>query len=183
MASTSSVFGQVIHFVYTWLPKTAKNIKGKKKGSRQCKKRVNFSQPLNDKSETSSTILAFLESSHGLPSTPNASKVLILRSLPKGQAELSEEFSSCNLEVVGCKFLSNEKKMSKRSALKRWLRKKTNDVHEENIDYDGQFNGARHYLCSKEVFECSPKLDGKELTENIFSKIFPLTSKSCIRCL
>ena len=160
MASTQGVFGQVIHFVYTWLPKTTGNYKRKRKDFRQSKKPENISQ------KTSSPMLAFMRSSQGLPSTPNASKVLILRALPntcKGQEELSEDLSPCNLQVVGYKFLSNEKKMSKRSALKKWLRRKANDVFPRNIYCDGQFGNSRHILCSRELFECSLKLDGKPL--------------------
>lgn len=164
MDSASNIFGQVIHYVYSWLPKTAKKSREKKKDSRQCKKRVNFSQPLcGDKSEASYPTLGILKSSHGLPSTPNSSNVLLLHSLPdicEGQGVFSQEFSNCKLEIVGYKFLSNEKKISKRSALKRWLRQKTNVVHEENIHYDGQFYGRRHDLCCKEIYECSPRLAG-----------------------
>ena len=160
MASTQGVFGQVIHFVYTWLPKTTGSYKRKRKDFRQSKKPENISQ------KTSSPMLAFMRSSQGLPSTPNASKVLILRALPntcKGQEELPEDLSSCNLQVVGYKFLSYEKKMSKRSALKKWLRRKANDVFPRNIYCDGQFGNSRHILCSRELFECSLKLDGKSL--------------------
>ena len=156
MASTQGVFGQVIHFVYTWLPKTTGNYKRKRKDFRQSKKPENISQ------KTSSPMLAFMRSSQGLPSTPNASKVLILRALPN-TCKGKEEVSSCNLQVVGYKFLSNEKKMSKRSALKKWLRRKANDVFPRNIYCDGQFGNSRHILCSRELFECSLKLDGKPL--------------------
>ncbi|CAH3134954.1 unnamed protein product [Pocillopora meandrina] len=162
MASTQGVFGQVIHFVYTWLPKTTGNYKRKRKDFRQSKKPENISQ------KTSSPMLTFMRSSQGLPSTPNASKVLILRALPntcKGQEELSEDLSSCNLQVVGYKFLSNEKKMSKRSALKKWLRRKANDVFPRNIYCDGQFGNGRHVLCSRELFERSLKLDDSKLQD------------------
>ncbi|XP_078373657.1 uncharacterized protein LOC144657226 [Oculina patagonica] len=158
MDSASSIFGQVIHFVYTWLPETVRNARERKKASRQSKKRVNFSQPVKDKSETSLPI-AVLKSSHGLPSTPNTSNVLLLRSLPntcQGREGFSQEFSTCNLEVVGYKFLSNEKKISKRSALKRWLRQRTNVV--QTAHFDGQFYGGSHDLCRREIFECSPRL-------------------------
>ena len=55
MASASNIVGQVIHYVHTWLLKTAKNASGRKKDFRKCKKRVNFSQPLTlkEKSEIS----------------------------------------------------------------------------------------------------------------------------------
>ncbi|PFX32873.1 uncharacterized protein LOC111346014 [Stylophora pistillata] len=162
MASSTGVLGQVAHFVYIWLPKTTGNINKKRKDFRQSKKRVNISEPLGDKTETSSPMLAVLKSSQGLPSTPNTSKVLILRASPntcKGQEEQSEDLFTCNLQVVGYKFLSNEKKMCKRSALKRWLQRKTNAVYQENISCDGQFGSGRHNLCSKELFECSLKLD------------------------
>ena len=167
MDSTSSIFGQVIHFVYTWLPETVKNVRERKKDSRQSKKRVNFSQPVKDESETSFPI-AVLKSSHGLPSTPNCSNVLLLRSSPNTCQEretFSQEFSNCNLEVVGYKFLSNEKKISKRSALKRWLRRRTNVVHEETAHFEGQFYGGSHDLCRREIFECSPRLAGKPHNE------------------
>ena len=162
----SSVFGQVIHYVYTWLPETAKNSRRSKKDSRQCnKKRVNFSQSVKDLSE-SSLPLAALKSSHGLPSTPNISKLILLQSLPNtchgGQEGLSQEYPCCNLEIVGYKFLSNEKKTSKRSALKRWLRQRTNIVHEKSVHFDGRFGyGGRHDLCYREVIQCSPRLGGK----------------------
>ena len=158
MNSVSNTFGRVIHYVYTWLPRTAKNAKEPRKKDRQCKKRVNFSQPLKEKSEISYHTLEGLKSSHGLPSTPNGSKVILLHSLANGY----EEFSSCNLEVVGCKFLSTEKKISKRSALKKWLRQRTNVVRNENFHFDERFYaGRRHDLCCREVFECSPRLAGK----------------------
>lgn len=174
MDSASSIFGQVIHFVYTWLPETVKNARERKKASRQCKKRVNFSQPVKDKSETSLPI-AVLKSSHGLPSTPNTSNVLLLRSLPDTCQEregFSQEFSTCNLEVVGYKFLSNEKKISKRSALKRWLRQRTNVVHEETAHFDGQFYGGSHDLCRREIFECSPRLAGEPYKEQSYLLAF-----------
>lgn len=160
---SSSVFGQVIHFVYTWLPETVNNARERKKNSQQSKKRVNFSQPVKDKSETSLPI-AVLKSSHGLPSTPNCSNVLLLKSSPstcQGQEGFSQEFSSSNLEVVGYKFLSNEKKISKRSALKRWLRQRSNTVHNGTTHFGGQFYGGSHDLCRREIFECSARLAGK----------------------
>ena len=164
MDPASSIFGQVIHYVYTWLPMTSKNPRKTKKDSRQCKKRVNCSQPLKDKSVTSLPIAA-LKCSHGLPSTPNSSNLLLLHSLPKacqGQDGFLQEFSCCNLEIVGYKFLSNEKKTSKRSALKRWLRQRTNVIHEETVHFDGRFGyRGRHDLCCREVFQCSPRLAGK----------------------
>lgn len=164
MDPASSIFGQVIHYVYTWFPMTAKNPRKSKKDSRQCKKRVNFSPPVKDKSETSLPIVT-LKSSHGLPSTPNSSNLLLLHSLPntcQGQEGFSQEFSNCNLEIIGYKFLSNEKKTSKRSALKRWLRQRTNVVHEEPVHFDGHFGyGGRHDLCYREVFQCSPRLAGR----------------------
>lgn len=168
MDPASSIFGQVIHYVYTWLPMTAKNSKRSKKDSRQCKKRVNFSQSAKDKSESSLPIAA-LKSSHGLPSTPNCSKLLLLHSLPgtcQGQEGFLQEYPCSNLEIVGYKFLSNEKKTSKRSALKRWLRQRTNVVHKETVHFDERFDyGGRHDLCCREVFECSPKLAGKALKQ------------------
>lgn len=163
MDPASSIFGQVIHYVYTWLPMTAKNSKRSKKDSRQCKKRVNFSQSAKDKSESSLPIAA-LKSSHGLPSTPNCSKLVLLHSIPgacQKQEIFSQEYPCSNLEIVGYKFLSNEKKTSKRSALKRWLSQRTNVVHKETVHFDeGLGYGGRHDLCSREVFECLPKLAG-----------------------
>lgn len=146
---------------------TTKNSRRSKKDSRQCKKRVNFSQPVKDKSESSLHIAA-LKSSHGLPSTPNCSKLLLLHSLPEtcqGQEGFLQELDPrSNLEIVGYKFLSNEKKTSKRSALKRWLRQRTNVVHKETVHFDERFGyGGRHDLCCREVFECSPRLAGKAL--------------------
>ena len=154
MAYVSNIVGQIYHYVYTWLPRTAENAKGGKKDSRKHKKRVNFSEPHKG-----------LKSSHGLPNTPTGSKVMLLRSLPNGcdqQGVLPQEFSSCNLNVIGRKFLTNEKKISKRSALKKWLRQRTNVVRCENFRLEEQFyTGGKHDLCFREVFECSPRLAGK----------------------
>lgn len=165
MASESNIFGEVINCVYTWIPKTPKNGKRPDKDSRKRKKRMNFSQPLNQKGEVSYRKLEGLESSHGLPSTPTGSKFMLLRSIPDKCTDhwrFSQKPSNCNLRVVGCKFLSNEKKISKRSALKKWLHQRTNVVHHENFHLHEQFSaGGRHTLCFREVFECSPRLAGK----------------------
>ena len=166
IVTASSVFGQVIHYVYTWLPETAKNSRRSKKDSR--KRRVNFSQSVKDKSEGSFPIPAS-KSSHGLPSTPNSSKFLLVHSLPDtcqgGEEGLSQDYSCCKLEIIGYKFLSSEKKTSKRSALKRWLGQRTNVVHEGTVHFDGRFGyGGRHDGCCREVFECSPRLAGKAVT-------------------
>ena len=165
MAYVSNVVGQMFHYVYTWLPRTAANVKERKKDSRKRKKRINFSQPLNEKNDISYIPLEDLKSSHGLPSTPTASKVMLFRSFPngcEGQGMFSQEFPSCSLNVVGRKFLSNEKKISKRSALKKWLRQRTNVVRSENFRLDEQFyTGGNHDLCFREVFECSPRFAGK----------------------
>ena len=159
MDPASSIFGQVIHYVYTWLPMKAKNSKRNKKDSRQCKKRVNFSQSAKDSESSLGSHV------HGFPSTPNCSKLFLLHSLPgtcQGQEGFLQEYPCSNLEIVGYKFLSNEKKTSKRSALKRWLRQRTNVVHKETVHFDEGFGyGGRHDLCSKEAFECLPKLAGK----------------------
>lgn len=70
-----------------------------------------------------------------------------------------------SLQSSGCwiQVFIKRKKMSKRSALKKWLRRKANDVFPRNIYCDGQFGNSRHILCSRELFECSLKLDGKPL--------------------
>ena len=165
MAYVSNIVGKMFHYVYTWLPRTAANVKEGKKDSRKRKKRVNFSQPITEKNDISYIPVEDLKSSHGLPSTPVGSKVMLFRSLAngcEGQGMLPQEFSSCNLNVVGRKFLSNEKKICKRSALKKWLRQRTNVVRSENFRLDEQFYvGGNHDLCSREVFECSPRLAGK----------------------
>ena len=173
MASTSNIVAQFIHYVYTWLPRTAKNARGRKKNSRKCKKRVNFSQPLTleEKSEISYHQLEGLKSSHGFPSTPTGPTDISLHSLVngcEGQERFSQEFSSCKLEVVGYKFLFKAKKLSKRSALKKWLRQRTNVVHNEKFHLEEQFcAGRRHDLCYREVFECSPKFAGKIYSESL----------------
>ena len=164
MNSAPTIVGQVIHCVYTWLPRTAKNkTKEQKKGHRGQKKRVNFSQQVKEQSEVNSRMLESYESSNRLPSTPDGPNVC-LHFLPKDYNEggvfSQQDFASCNLEVVGYKFLSNEKKISKRSALKKWLRRRTNVVHNENFHLDERSHGTRHELCFREVFECSPRLAG-----------------------
>ncbi|CAH3195730.1 unnamed protein product, partial [Porites evermanni] len=162
MNSASSIVGQVIHCVYTWLPRTAKNkTKERKKDPRGQKKCVNFSRIVKEQSETNYRTLESFKGSNRLPSTPDGSKVC-LHFLPKDYKEQSvfspQDFSSCNLEVVGYKFLSNEKKISKRSALKKWLRQRTNVVQNENFHLDERSHGTRHELCFREVFKCSPRL-------------------------
>lgn len=164
MNSASTIVGQVIHCVYTWLPRTAKNkTKEQKKGHQGQKKRVNFSQQVKEQSEVNSRMLESSKSSNRLPSTPDGPKVC-LHFQPKDYKEdgvfSQQDFASCNLEVVGYKFLSNEKKISKRSALKKWLLQRTNVVHNENFHLDEQSHGTRHELCFREVFECSPRLAG-----------------------
>lgn len=164
MNSASTIVGQVIHCVYTWLPRTPKNkTKEQKKGHQGQKKRVNFSQQVKEQSEVNSRMLESYKSSNRLPSTPDGPKVC-LHFLPKDYKEdgvfSQQDFSSCSLEVVGYKFLSNEKKISKRSALKKWLSQRTNVVHDENFHLDERPHGTRHELCFREVFECSPRLAG-----------------------
>ena len=164
MHSASTVVGKVIHYVYTWLPRTSKKYtKERKKDSRKRKRRVNFSQSVKDQGEINSRMLESVKSSNRLPSTPDGPKVC-LHFLPKDYKEdgvfSQQDFSSCNLEVVGYKFLSNEKKISKRSALKKWLCQRTNVVHNENFHLDERPHGTRHELCFREVFECSPRLAG-----------------------
>ena len=167
MNSASSIVGQVIHCVYTWLPRTAKNkTKERKKDPRGQKKCVNFSRIVKEQSETNYRTLESFKGSNRLPSTPDGPKVC-LHFLPKDYKEQSvfspQDFSSCNLEVVGYKFLSNEKKISKRSALKKWLRQRTNVVQNENFHLDERSHGTRHELCFREVFKCSPRLAGNKL--------------------
>ena len=164
MNSASTVVGKVIHYVYTWLPRTAKKYtKERKKDSRKRKRCVNFSQSVKDQGEINSRMLESVKSSNRLPSTPDGPKVC-LHFLPKDYKEdgvfSQQDFSSCNLEVVGHKFLSNEKKISKRSALKKWLCQRANVVHNENFHLDERPHGTRHELCFREVFECSPRLAG-----------------------
>ena len=164
MHSASIAVGKVIHYVYTWLPRTAKKYtKERKKDSRKRKRRVNFSQSVKDQGEINSRMLESFKSSNRLPNTPDGPKVC-LHFLPKDYKEdgvfSQQDFASCNLEVVGYKFLSNEKKISKRSALKKWLLQRTNVVHNENFHLDEQSHGTRHELCFREVFECSPRLAG-----------------------
>lgn len=167
MNSASTIVGQVIHCVYTWLPRTAKNkTKEQKKGPRVEKKRVNVSQQVKEKSGISYRMLGSFKSSNGLPSTPDGYKVC-LHFLSKDYKEdpvfSQQSFESCNLEVVGYKFLSNEKKICKRSALKKWLRQRTNVVHNENFHLDERSHGTRHGLCFREVIKCSPRLAGNKL--------------------
>ena len=152
MHFASTVVGEVIHYVYTWLPRTVKNDSiERKKDSRKRKKRVNFSESMK---EISYRTLETLDDSR-----------VCLHFLSKGYKEdgvfSQQEFPSCNLEVVGYKFSPDEKKISKRSALKRWLRQRTNVVNNENFHLDERFHGTRHELCFREVFECSPRLAGK----------------------
>ena len=147
----------------TWLPRTAKNdSKVRKKDSRKRKKRVNFSQSVKEQLKIIYRTRSFKRFNR-LPSTPDGSKVC-LHFLPKDYTAdgvfSQQDFASCNLEVVGYKFLSNEKKISKRSALKKWLRRRTNVVHNENFHLDERSHGTRHELCFREVFECSPRLAG-----------------------
>ena len=162
--SVWTIVGQVIHCVYTSLSRTAKNkTKEQKKDHEGQKKRVNFSQRVKEQSEVNSRMLESYKSSNRLPSTPDCPKVC-LHFLPKDYKEdgvfSQQDFASCNLEVVGYKFLSNEKTISKRSALKKWLCQRTNVVHNENFHLDERSHGTRHELCFREVFECSPRLAG-----------------------
>ena len=164
MNSASSIVGEVIHCVYTWLPRTVKNkTKERKKDPRGQKKGVNFSQIVKEQNETNHRTLESFKGSNRLPSTPDSPKVC-LHFLPKDYKEDSQQnFASCNLEVVGYKYLSNEKKISKRSALKKWLRQRTNVVQNENFHLDERSHGTRHELCFREVFKCSPRLAGNKL--------------------
>ena len=165
MHSASTVVGKVIHYVYTWIPKTAKNdTKEPEKDTRKRKRRVNFSQSEKDQSEITSRMHESFKSSNQLPSTPDGYNVCLHFQRSKAYKEdgvfSPQNFPGCHLEVVGYKFLSSEKKISKRSALKKWLRQRTNVVHNENFHLDEQSHGTRHELCFREVFECSPRLAG-----------------------
>ena len=86
MYSASAVVNKVIHYVYTWLPRTAKNdSKERKKDSRKRKKSVNFSQSVKEQLEISYRPRSF-KSFNRLLSTPNDSKVC-LHFLPKDYKE------------------------------------------------------------------------------------------------
>ena len=165
MHSASTVVSKVIHYVYTWLPRTAKNdSKERKKDSRKGKKRVNFSQSVKEQLEIGYRTLESFKSFKRRSSTPDDSRDcphFLSKDYKEDGVYSQQEFPSCNLEVVGYKFLSNEKKISKRSALKRWLRQRTNVVNNENFHLDERFHGTRHELCFRDVFECSPMLAGK----------------------
>jgi len=59
---------------------------------------------MNEKSEVNYHQLEGLKSSHGFPSTPTSSRVILLHSLAngsEGEEGFFQEFSSCKLEVVG----------------------------------------------------------------------------------
>ncbi|CAH3191321.1 unnamed protein product [Porites evermanni] len=173
MHSASTVVGKVIHYVYTWIPGNAKNdSKEPEKDTRKRKRRVNFSQSVKDQSEITSRIHESFKSSKQLLSTPDGYKVCLHFQRSKAYKEdgvfSQQKFPGCHLEVVGYKFLSNEKKIGKRSALKKWLRQRTNVVHNENFHLDERSHGKRHELCFREVFECSPRLaDSRYQRENL----------------
>ena len=163
MYSESTVVSKVIHYVYTWLPRISKqDSKECKKDSRKRKKRVNFSQSVKERLEISYRTRSFKRFNR-FPSTLDGSKIC-LHFLPQDYKEdgvfSQQDCASCSLKVVGYKCLSNEKKISKRSALKKWLRLRTNVVHNEHFHLDERCHGTRHELCFREVFECSPRLAG-----------------------
>ena len=164
MHSASTVVSKVISTMSTRGSHKLRKTKERKKDSRKRRKRVNFSQSVKEQLEISYRTLDSFKSFNRHPSTPDNSRVC-LHFLSKDYQEdgvfSQQEFPSSNLEVFGSKFLSNQKKMSKRSALKRWLRQRTNVVNNENFHLDERFHGTRHGLCFREVFECSPRLAGK----------------------
>jgi len=115
-------------------------------------KHVNFSQPL---SEVSYHQLEGLKSSHGFPSTPTGSRVILLHSLASGRRRDRREFPK-NFQAASSRLLAKEKQISKRSARKKWLHQPAN-VRNEKSHLDEQFcAGRRHDLCCRELFECSP---------------------------
>ena len=92
MDSISNIVGQVINYVYTWLPKTAKNAKERKRNSLQRKKRVNFLQSMKEPSAVNYRTLQGFKSSQSLPSTPDVSNLILLHSSANG-CEGAEVFS------------------------------------------------------------------------------------------
>ena len=157
MASLSSSVGQVIHYVYTWIPETAKNVKERKsRNSQRRTKHVNFAQCIKEKNR--------LGYEH--PYTPALS--ILLHSYPSvadGQREISQNFSICDLKVTGINFSSNEKKASKRSALKKWFQRQNNVVHDQSVHFDKEEYSydpkGRHSLCLEKVFGFSARFAGK----------------------
>ena len=121
-------------------------------------KHVNFSQPLTlkEKSKVSYHQVEGLKSSHGFPSTPTGSRVILLHSLASGSRRDRREFPK-NFQAASSRLLAKEKQISKRSARKKWLHQPANVVRNEKSHLDEQFcAGRRHDLCCRELFECSP---------------------------
>ena len=158
MASLSNRVGHTIHYVYTWIPKTAKNAKERK--SRNCQRRtkhVNFAQSIKERNRLD----------YELPYTP--ALCILLHNYPSvadEQREISQNFSICDdLKVTGINFSSNEKKVSKRSALKRWCQRQKNVVHDQSVHFDKDEYSydpkGRHSLCLEKVFGFSAKFAGK----------------------
>ena len=168
MASVPNLLNQVIHYVYTWMPKTTKKaVQRKMKVSKKRKKRVNFAQPIKERNSIDCQHLSDLQSSHRPPSTPALSKLVLLHTYPvvaEKQERISPKFSNCDLKVVGISFLSKEKKVSKRSALKKWLHQRENVVRDRNVPFDKSecsHGNERHNLCFEKIFDYSPRFAGK----------------------
>ena len=169
MDSAANIVEHVVHYVYTWLPKTAITARKRKKRKPSQKKRVRFEEPMNVAHETSFPALEVLAtSSYTLPSVPHGSKAMLLEPLASRSSGVGrgyyQEFPDINLEIVGYKFISKEKKLSKRSALKRWLKQRTNAVHDQHFNPHEDYFVTRHDLCRTEIFQCSPRMEGRLLT-------------------
>ncbi|XP_044171037.1 uncharacterized protein LOC114969035 [Acropora millepora] len=164
MASLSNSVGHIIHYVYTWIPKTAKNAKEQK--SRNCQRRtkhVNFAQSIKERNRLD----------YELPYTP--ALCILLHNYPSvadEQREISQNFSICDdLKVTGINFSSNEKKVSKRSASKKWFQRQKNVIHDQSVHFDKDEYSydpkGRHSLCLEKVFGFSARFADTESQERL----------------
>ena len=170
MASLSNIVGQVIHCVYTWIPKTTKNAKERKSiNSQRRTKHVNFAQSIKERNSLDYPQFSNLRSSSELRYTSALS--ILLQSCPSvtdAQREISQNFTICDdLKVVGINFVSNKKKASKRSALKKWLQRQKNVVHDQSVHFDKEEYSydpkGRHSLCLEKAFGFPARFAGKSL--------------------
>ena len=159
MDRISNICGSVIHYVYTWLPKTPVRRKKRKKTRRR--EDESFDVLLQDRHQDPRLLpLASTESAIQCPFPPAVSTSTFLyfsgeECRRNVNEDVTRRFSFSNFEVVGYKFLSTEKKLSKRSALKRWIRQRTS-VGPAGITAQG-----RHNACTKVLFEVTAKTDGR----------------------
>ena len=157
MEAISNFLDGVVHYVYTWLPNTQIGDDGNKSRRKKTKNRDERRTMRRMANITTISPLDSKESTCHCPFPPAVSTAGFFRSLPTvpRTEDVMGRFCASDFEVVGYRFLSTEKKLCKRSALKRWIRQKTSNVEPLRGTPRGRHDG-----CTRLLFEISAKIEG-----------------------